>query len=255
MRKAHQRKPRRFRGRSPPEALRLDGVAHWKLTLDRLLWIMLRAGIDAQAITSSVDETLTRHRHTHALQLPSPEVLEYGRVLTFWRTEAEFLDDRGIPRALPLTGRSGSFRALARCALPGCHPRHVFDVLYQHKLISLGRHRRVTLRAIAFLPKTSERAHFVAITLSALEGILDTCHRNLTAKSPTQSIGRLQRTATAQRFDLKYLKDYDRFLREQATDFLLKQDAWLKRHEVEANSNRKASIAHVGVGVFGFRAE
>lgn len=255
MRRAHQRKRRRFRGRNSPKALRLDGVAHWRLTLERLLWMLLRAGVDAEAITSSVEESLTRHRRTRALKLPTPEVLEYGRVLTFWRTEPEFLDDRGIPRALPLTGGSASFRSLVRCALPECRPRNVLHVLRQHKVISLGRDARVRLRAIEFLPRTSRRAHFVASTLSALEGIIDTCHRNLTARNPTRGIARLQRTATAERFDLKYLKDYDRFLHEQATDFLLKQDAWLKRHEAQSTHNRKARIAHVGVGVFGFRAE
>jgi hypothetical protein len=59
--------------------------------------------------------------------------------------------------------------------------------------------------------------------------------------------------ALAERFDLKYLQDYDTFLRDQATAFLLKQDAWLKRREVKSTS-KGAAVAHVGVGIFGFRA-
>lgn len=255
MTKADHRNSRRSLGRKPPKTSRLDGVAHWNLTLDRLLWILLRAGIDAKAITSSVEESLTRHRRTHPLKLPTPEVREYGRVLTFWRTEPDFLDERGIPRALPLSRGPASFRALVRRALPECQPRHVLKVLRQHKLVSLGRGARVTLQAIEFLPKTAAREYFVASTLTALEGIIDTCHRNLIAKNPTRGIVRLQRVANAERFDLKYLKDYDLFLREQATDFLLKQDAWLKRHEAQSPRNREALVAHVGVGVFGFRAE
>jgi hypothetical protein len=131
---------------------------------------------------------------------------------------------------------------------------HVFDVLRHHRLISVDQNRRVKLRAIAFLPRNAQRAHFVAFTFRALEGIIDTCHRNLTLKDPAHNVAHMQRVAMAERFDLKYLKDYDRFLRDQATDFLLKQDAWLKRHEVQRNSSQKARVAHVGVGVFGFRA-
>ena len=234
--------------------LRLNGIEHWQKTLDRLIWMLLRAGIDASAITISTQESLQRHRGTRALRLPPPEVLEYGRVLTFWRTEPEFLDSEGVPRPLPLSGKAVSFRALVQKAVPGCTVGHVLDVLRHHQLISLDRKRRVTLRAIAFLPRNAQRAHFVAFTLSALEGIMDTCHRNLTAKDPAKNIAHMQRVASAERFNLKYLKDYDRFLRDQATDFLLKQDAWLKRHEVKSNSTLKARVAHVGVGVFGFRA-
>lgn len=237
-----------------PTALRLNGIEHWQKILDRLIWMLLRAGTDASSIRSSTQESLKRHRRTRALRLPSPTVLEYGRVLTFWRTEPEFLGEDGAPRPLPIKGRGPSFRSLAQRAVPGCDVADVLDVLRRHRLISIGRHDQVMLRAIAFLPRQAPRAHFVAFTLSALEGIIDTCHRNLTTEDPTDSIAHMQRVAMAERFDLQYLGDYDRFLREQATDFLLKQDAWLKRHEVKPHAIRKTRVAHVGVGVFGFRA-
>jgi hypothetical protein len=245
---------RRFKEARHPKMLRLNGSEHWQKTLDRIIWMLLRAGIDARAITTRTKDSLQRHHGTRALRLPPPEVLEYGRVLTFWRTEPEFLDGERVPQSLPLKGGRVSFRALVRKAVPGCTVEHVLDVLRHHQLISLDRQRRVTLREIAFLPRNAQRAHFVAFTLSALEGIIDTCHRNLTAKDPANNIAHMQRVASAERFDLRYLEDYDRFLRDQATDFLLKQDAWLKRREAKSTSTARGRVAHVGVGIFGFRA-
>jgi hypothetical protein len=227
-----------------------DGVAHWQRTLDQLIWMLMRAGIDTGEIAMSMEESLHRHRDTRALTLPTPEVLEYGRVLTFWRTEPEFLDEQGTPRSLPVAGRAASFNALVRKARPGSNAQHVLRVLRQHDLIAIGRNRSVTLRALGFLPRNAQRAHFVAITLSTLEGIIDTCHGNLTVKNPARHVGHMQRVAMAERFDLKYLEDDDRFLRDQATDFLLKQDEWLKRHEVTSGTAR---VVQGGMGVFGFR--
>ena len=249
------------RGRAPivpkraknPQALRLNGVEHWQRTLERLLWMLLRAGIDPRQITLKTGQIVKAHRNIRTLRIPPPEVLEYARVLTYWRNEPQFLDEQGVPRSLPLTGGASSFRTLLRKALPGSVVEDVLRVLRRHQLITVGSNGRVTLRASAFLPRNERRAQFLAYTLSAIEGIVDTCHRNLTARESADSIGRLQRVASAERFDVRFIKDYDLFLRDQGNDFLLKQDAWLKRHEVKSRSAGKMRVAQVGVGVFGFR--
>lgn len=242
------------RKRSAKTAVRrLNGVETWRQTLDRLIWMLLRAGVDPREITSDTARILKAHHGLRTLRIPPPEVLEYARVLTYWRNEPQFLDEQGTPRSLPLTGGASSFRALLRKALPGVSRDDVLAVLRRHQLVSVDRNQRVTLRASSFVPRNEQRAQFFAYTLSAVEGIIDTCHRNLTARKPADSIGRLQRVASAERFDLRFIRDYDAFLRDQATDFLLRQDAWLKRHE--AKSPRAGTrMAQVGVGIFGFRA-
>ena len=234
--------------------VRLDGVEHWPQTLDRLIWMLMRAGIDPRQITAKTAQIVKAHRNIRTLRIPPPNVLEYARVLTYWRNEPQFLDEQGAPRSLPITGGASSFSTLLRKALPGSSVNDVLAVLRRHQLISVGTHRCVRLRASAFLPRNAQRAHFLAYTLSAVEGIIDTCHQNLNARKPADNIGRLQRVASAERFDLRFIKDYDLFLRHQATDFLLKQDAWLKRHEVKSTGRGNARGAQVGVGVFGVRA-
>ncbi len=233
---------------------RLDGIAHWMQILDHTLWLMVSAGIKPIDIQRAISQLLVKHRRTPVMRMPSPEVLEYARVLTHWRNQAGFIDARGKPLTLPLKDTKTSFKHLVREALPGADANDVLTVLQRHQLIAVTIDGNVSLLSKEFLPQTTERAQFFAYTLAALEGILLTCTTNLTAKKPADNLGCLQRTAFAERFDLRYLRQYDIFLRKQAAQFLIEQDAWLKRHERKSKSRRKAGIAQVGVGVFGFRA-
>ena len=233
---------------------RMDGVAHWRKTLDRLIWMLLRAGIDPDEIVDRTVRVVKARRRTAALAMPSPEVLEYARVLTFWRNEPQFLDAAGRPLVLAAIGKSPTFKSLVQMALPRADAQHVLTVLRHHRLVSEGRHGRITLLGRALLPRTAQRAQFVAYALAAIEGLVDTCHTNLNARDPAQSVGLLQRIAVAERFDPRYLRQYDSFMRAQAEAFLLKQDEWLQRREVNAPTKRKTRAVHVGVGVYGFRA-
>jgi hypothetical protein len=94
----------------------------------------------------------------------------------------------------------------------------------------------------------------LAYTLSALEGIVDTCYSNLTTRDRQKQIGQLQRVVFAERFDLTRLSEYDAFLRDSAAAFLVKHDAWLKRREIKQPTSPRARVGYVGVGIFGFRA-
>jgi hypothetical protein len=108
--------------------------------------------------------------------------------------------------------------------------------------------------ATAFLPRRKQQAQIIALTLSSLEGIFDTCYSNLTTKDPQKHIGRLQRTVVAERFDMTRIAEYDAFLRESAEAFLVKNDAWLKRREIKHTAGARGRIGYVGVGIFGFKA-
>src|ERR1700679_2285186 len=87
---------KRKRSRTAGEGVsRMDGVAHWRKTLDRLIWMLIRAGIDPDEIVHRTVRVVKARRRTPALAMPPPEVLEYARVLTFWRNEPQFLDAAG----------------------------------------------------------------------------------------------------------------------------------------------------------------
>ncbi len=234
-----------------PLVKRIDGARHWPRTLDQLVWLLLRAGVTTDQLTRALSASLRRHRKTRALVMPTPEVMEYGRVLTYWQHEPAYLDERGCPRSLSLTGRSASFASLVRQSVPKAQASEVLAVLSRHGLVSIARTGRVRLLAAAFLPRRKQRAQFIAYTLSSLEAIIDTCHTNLTTRDPKNLI--TQRTAVAERFDMTRLPEYNAFLQDSAAAFLVKHDAWLKRREIKHTSGPRSRIGYVGVGIFGFK--
>jgi hypothetical protein len=121
----------------------IDGARHWPRTLDQFIWLLLRAGITREQLAKALSSSLRKHRKTRALAMPSPQVLEYGRVLTFWQHEPAYLDERGRPRPLNLTGRGASFASLVRQSVPHTHPSDVRAVLSGHGLVSTGRKGQV----------------------------------------------------------------------------------------------------------------
>ncbi len=233
---------------------RIDGARHWPKTLDQWIWLLLRAGVVPDQLTQAFKASLHKHRNTRALAMPSPEVLEYGRVLTYWQHEPGYVDERGRARALTLTGRSGSFASLVRQSLPTAHAPDVLAVLRRHGLVSTASKGRVRMLATEFLPRRAQRAQFLGYALSSLEGVCDTCYHNLTTRAPQKHTRLLQRTAVSERFDMSRIAEYDAFLRTSADAFLAKHDAWLKRREVKPGSADPERVGHVGVGIFGFRA-
>lgn len=230
---------------------RIDGTRHWPRTLDQLVWLLLRAGVTGDQLTQALCTSLRRHRKTRALTMPSAEVMEYGRVLTYWQHEPAYLDERGCPRTLRLTGRTASFASLVRQSVPNAPASEVLAVLSRHGLVSTARKGYVRMLAAAFLPRRKQRAQFIAFTLSSLEAIIDTCHTNLTTRDPNNLV--TQRTALAERFDMTHLPEYNAFLRDSAEAFLVKHDAWLKRREIRHTAGPRNQIGYVGVGIFGFK--
>src|ERR1700678_373260 len=125
----------------------IDGARHWPRTLDQFIWLLLRAGITREQLAKALSSSLHKHRKTRALAMPSPQVLEYGRVLTFWQHEPAYLDERGRPRRLNLTGRGASFASSLRQSVPHALPSEVLAVLSRHGLVSTARKGQVRLLA------------------------------------------------------------------------------------------------------------
>ncbi len=235
-----------------PSIMRLDGARNWPKTLDHFVWLLMRAGVNPARITKATGESLHRHRHTQSLVVPSAHVLAYPRVITEWLTDPLYLDEHGNTLALPITGTRLSFRSLVRKAVPRADASDVLKVLSRHGIVRRLPSRRVQLLADAFLPKGDEQAQFLGHTLSALEGIIDTCYANLTTRDPKKR--QLQRIVTAERFDMSRIAEYDAYTRKSAHAMLAKHDAWLKRREINGPIRRKGRVGCVGIGIFGFKA-
>ncbi len=166
----------------------------------------------------------------------------------------KYLDEAGNPLLLKLAGRRPSFSSLVRESLSGGKAASVLESLLAYRLVARTRDGKIRMLETAFLPRGDQQAQFLAYTLSSLEGIVNTCYANLTTPDRARQIGQLQRVVLAERFDMKHLAAYDRFLRESAEAFSVKHDAWLKRPEVKDPKSTGIRAGYVGVGIFGFVA-
>jgi hypothetical protein len=241
------------RPRKGPTIHRIDGARHWRSALDQYLTLLQLANITPAQILKATKVSLSKRRKPRPLVVPTIEAMEYSRILTHWQEVPKYLDDHGKARDLSLQDGGLTFATLVKDALPGTDPMDVLKVLERHHLIKRTAQGRIRMLARAFLPKGEQQGHFLGYTLSAIEGILDTCYSNMMTRNPKLRVGRLQRMVIAERFDFAHLPDYDRFSRDAAAILLAKQDEWLKRREVGA-TRKKRKVGYVGIGIFGFRA-
>jgi len=252
--RAKQAVPARARQARALKVHRIDGVRHWRKSIDQYIWLLLRAGVPATQISDAIHRSLKKHRKVVALVMPSPEVLEYPRILTHWQTQPEYLNDQGRVRSLRRAGLGATFENLVRHALPGTDATDVLRVLSQLGLVEVSPAGRIKMLSRAFLPQGQQPEQFLAYSLSTLEGILDTCQLNLLDGDSKKCIGRLQRLALAERFHMSCLPAFHEFLNKKAAAFPAETDAWLKEHEIKTPGGRNQHVGYVGVGIHGFAA-
>jgi Family of unknown function (DUF6502) len=249
------RKSRSSTRRLPADSVtRLDGAGHWREILDHLAWFLRRTGVSSEALATEFVKCLERHKDLESLPIPPPEVLEYARVLTRWVTDPAFIDEQGKPRALHLRGRGGSFTSLVRCAIPEANATEVLQILERCGIIERTAEGRIQAISTTFFPKNGKNeAHILGYALHGIEAMMASARSNLTSTDPSGQWCQFLRMASSERFDLKYLPQYDAFSRASALEELERNDQWFRRHEAKGKRWKKGEVGCVGMGIFVFR--
>lgn len=115
--------------------------------------------------------------------LPLPRCVPMAaQLLARWRADARFLDCGGAPKALPRSGASGSFEALAREISSDVHPRTLLDELLRLGQVALDAEIvRIARPAVRPAPGIEDGA--VEFSTSAADHIAAAVH-NLTLGGP-----------------------------------------------------------------------
>jgi hypothetical protein len=241
------------RGKRRGESItRLDGAGHWADILDHVAWILRRAGVNPEDLSTEFAKCVKRHENLESLTLPPPEILEYTRVLTRWVTDPTFIDEKGKPRVLPLRGRA-SFAALVRSAVPEGDALHVLQTLERCGMIRRTQEGRIEAISTSFLPaKGKNDAHILGYALHGIEAMMASTRANLASATPGTEPCQFLRMVLAERFNLKYLRQYDAFSKASASKELAKYDQWFRRHEAKG---KKGEVGCVGMGIFVFKVD
>jgi len=232
-------------------AMEITELGHWQRTLGRHVRFLRRAGVTSAQIEREIARYLARCLNIRELPVPAAVESTYPRILTHWRHESAYLDNRGQPRALRFEGHSPTFRSLVRAAVPGADASKVLIAMKRCRLVSQSAHGIVRLLANGPFQRGMQQGSLLGVTLASLDALTDTCYVDLCAGQTTRSGSGLQGRAFTEHLDRRHLRAYEEFLNESAQVFLAMHETWLKRHEVKKVGPRR--IRRVGVGVYAIR--
>lgn len=170
----------------------------------------------------------------------------YLDLIAKWSRERKFLDARGYPRDLPLSGANG-FTSLARSVGAGHDPKKLLSVLVRYRNVRSLSGGRVQLISPLFRASSGSRiafepiAHFLRDTTSTLTHILKSAGRSESPLFWRSVESRYVSKANAAKFMA--------FAKERSLLFLEELDDWLRAHERYKSGNRKTQL-RVGLGLF-----
>lgn len=200
---------------------------------------------------------LTRKEVSHLLKeagdahgaLAERQYNRAARVLTGWIRDSRFLGADGQPAVLPVEGDGASFAALVREHSGDMPVRAILDELVRVGAVTEAPPGQVCLLERAYVPRTGEtdKLHILG-TDSAL--LLETIDHNLRHGG---SDPRFQRKVSYDNLPAAALPELRRLSAEKGQQLLEELDAYLARHDRDANPGAQGEGRwQAGVGVFYF---
>lgn len=221
--------------------------------LRSLFRALLGAGMTTEAIETLAQRALASAHPTTDGAVPYPAkrqaLDDLAHVLSVWHTDPEYLDAEGKPYPLPKAGPVPSFESLTALAVPGSTANHVLEQLIRLESASIDADGRIHARRRELLVRTWDEIGF-SNWQGSVRRYLDTLEFNYTV--PEQC--RFERSSHSERLPLQLLPIFNRWVREQGTDFVQIVDDWLTRHETSGSADH-GDLVRAGVGVYLFVEE
>jgi Family of unknown function (DUF6502) len=170
-------------------------------------------------------------------------------LLTAWHLDAEYLDGRGKPRALPLEGEHRSFTSL----LKRCGAGDVRPITLLKELVSAGAVRwrsdgRLQVLQRHYIPHAMD-AELLRLWGTVLADVAMTCDHNLTHGPKVHA--RFERAAVNDRVSASSVAEFQKFLEREGQAFLERVDAWLTAHQAaDEQEETSTDITRLGAGVY-----
>lgn len=195
-----------------------------------------------ELLASAFDAASRRARSLEHIGHP----FQYARVVSAWTRREKYLDAAGLPRSLPLGGKSG-FTALVRKISPTIDPRAVIGILERYGTVRRTRNGRYRLSKYYFQTGNKNTqayepaAYFLGDASATLSRLL------LRRRNPSEPkpFWRKVYTLAVRR---SIAREFTEFARERGLIFLEELDDWLEAHRESSVSARKGHM--VGVGLF-----
>jgi hypothetical protein len=189
----------------------------------------------------------SRYRPTITAQYETLQ--RVSELLAAWYREAEFLDEKGAPKTLAITGNN-SFSTLSRRYLPGHPAKRVADLMAKEKLLYVDNSGKVAPqhRAARFARSSPMVLDRIPVLV---HGFLNTLAHNLSKEGRAEGT-RCETNATAKRLPVELVPAFNENVKKWAQALLDQADTWTYQREVPENSGAGRKTARVGVEVFAY---
>lgn len=171
----------------------------------------------------------------------------YGDLIAAWTRERNFLDARGRPRPLTLSGTNG-FAALARRVAAGHEPKRLLSVLIRYKNVRRLSNGTYQLVSPFFCATAGSKMAFEPIAYFLNDVTSALTHMLKDLRTP-QKPHHFWRTVESARISAKNARKFGAFARERSLIFLEELDDWLQAHSHASYAGASKRL-RVGLGLF-----
>ena len=171
----------------------------------------------------------------------------YADLIAAWTRESRFLDSRGRPRPLKLSGTDG-FAALARSACAGRDHKDLLRVLIRYKNVRRLSNGTFQLVSPFFRATAGSKVAFepIACFLSDASSALTHLLKNPGARKKSRHFWR---TVESARISPTNARKFLEFARERGLIFFEEMDDWLQAHS-DVRIRGSGKQLRVGLGLF-----
>jgi Family of unknown function (DUF6502) len=171
----------------------------------------------------------------------------YADLIAAWTRQRRFLDSRGRPRALTMTGTNG-FLTLARETCADRDPSKLLNVLIRYKNVRRLNNGTFQLVSPFFCAAAGSKVALepIAYFLNDVTAALTHMLKHSRIRSNTQHFWR---TVESVQISPRNAKQFVAFAKERSLIFLEEMDDWLLAHS-DASYRRVGKQSRVGLGLF-----
>jgi hypothetical protein len=170
-----------------------------------------------------------------------------ARVIAGWRRDNDFLNPRGKPSVLPVSGPGNTFQELVRRYSGDIPHRAILDELAAEGTVITTDDDRVRLVERAYVPKADEsmKLHILGVDTAYL---IDAIGHNLQSGDTAP---KFQRKVLYDNLPDDALPEFRRLSRKYSQKLLEKLDSWLAARDRDANPNVRGDGRNIaGLGIF-----
>lgn len=202
----------------------------------------------AQSLTAlnvATEDVRRRHGRRELEHIGAPTC--YSELIARWTRERKYLDSRGRPRPLPLSGTNG-FAALAKSAGTRRDPKKLLSVLIRYRNVRRLSDGRIQLVSPLFRASAGSKMAFEPIAYF-LNDATSTLTYTLKNASRSAKPDLFWRTVESIQLSKANAKKFTEFAKERSLLFLEEMDDWLQAHATAKSRGSKKQL-RVGLGLF-----